>query len=117
MGRDIPVFDATIEDREQFTDRLYDCLKALKVALETPGFGDGPITLGAEIESSIVTDSGKVSPLNKEILLNLNDPQFQHEINKRACPVLSKWPQLIIHILFLQASCLQCRRIILMKII
>jgi gamma-glutamyl:cysteine ligase YbdK (ATP-grasp superfamily) len=82
MGRDIPVFDATIEDREQFTDRLYDCLKALKVALATPGFGDGPITLGAEIESSIVTDSGKVSPLNKEILFNLNDPQFQHEINK-----------------------------------
>ena len=82
MGRDIDVFDITPEDREKFTVRLYECLEALKIAIKKPGFGEGPITLGAELESCIVDKKGGVAPINMELLSDLNDPLFQHEINK-----------------------------------
>ncbi len=82
MGRDIEVFEITEEDRNKFADRVYDCLEALKITLDKPGFGEGAISLGAELECCIVTDKGDVAPINKEILDDLNDPQFQHELNK-----------------------------------
>ncbi len=82
MGRDIEVFDYTDDDRKKFSERLYDSLDALKTALSKPGFGEGPITLGAELESCIVTNKGDAAPLNTQILSDLNDPLFQHEINK-----------------------------------
>lgn len=82
MGRDIDVFDIKPEDREKFTARLYECLEALKVTIKKPGFGEGPITLGAELESCIVDKKANVAPINMELLSDLNDPLFQHEINK-----------------------------------
>lgn len=82
MGKDIDIFEITDEDRNNFADRVYDCMDALKATLAIPGFGEGPISLGAELECCIVTNKGAVAPINKEILGDLNDPQFQHELNK-----------------------------------
>lgn len=82
MGRDIEVTDFSSADYKKFSDRLYDCLSALKSTLSTPGFGEGPITLGAELESYIVDDKGDVAPINDRILSHMNDNQFQHELNK-----------------------------------
>ncbi|PCI50949.1 MAG: hypothetical protein COB49_03280 [Alphaproteobacteria bacterium] len=53
-----------------------------ETTLSTAGFGEGPITLGAEFETYIVDDKGDVAPINDQILSDVNDPQFQHELNK-----------------------------------
>lgn len=82
MGQDIEVFKITAKDRKKFAGRVHDCMDALKTTLAKPGFGEGPISLGAELECCIVDNDGLVAPINKEILSDLNDPQFQHEINK-----------------------------------
>ncbi len=82
MGRDIEITDFTDEDYTKFSERLYDCLTALKTTISTPGFGEGPITLGAELESYIVSDTGHVAPINHKILSGIDDPLFQHELNK-----------------------------------
>lgn len=82
MGRDIDIFDVTTEDREKFTERLYQNLDALKIAINKPGFGEGEITLGAELESCIVNKRGGVAPINMELLSDLDDPLYCHEINK-----------------------------------
>ena len=55
MGRDIDIFEVKEEDRKKFTERLYQNLDALKLAITKPGFGEGDITLGAELESCIVS--------------------------------------------------------------
>ncbi len=82
MGKDIEITDYTSEDYKKFSERLYDCLKALKKTISTAGFGEGPITLGAELETYIVDDKGDVAPINDHILTAMNDSQFQHELNK-----------------------------------
>ncbi|MCC3860206.1 glutamate-cysteine ligase family protein [Pseudemcibacter aquimaris] len=82
MGRDIDIFEIKQEDQRRFTERLYENLDALKIALAKPGFGEGEITLGAELESCIVDKRGDVSPINMELLSDLDDPLFCHEINK-----------------------------------
>jgi len=74
MGRNIEVFDITDEDRKKFADRVYDCMDALKTTLAKPGFGEGSISLGAEMECCIVTNKGDVAPINMKILKNLGDP-------------------------------------------
>lgn len=82
MGRDVEVFEITDEDRKNFAARVHDCMDALKQVLAKPGFGEGPISLGAELEACIVDEQGDAAPINQQILKDLNDPLFQHEINK-----------------------------------
>ncbi len=82
MGIDIEVAEFTAKDYEDFSVRLYDCLKALKNTLSTPGFGEGPVTLGAELETYIVDHNGDVAPINDQLLRQMNDEQYQHELNK-----------------------------------
>lgn len=82
MGKDIEITDFSPADYKKFSERLHDCLNALKTTISTAGFGEGPTTLGAELETYIVDDNGDVAPINDQILTNMNDGQFQHELNK-----------------------------------
>lgn len=82
MGKDIEITDFTSADYKKFSERLYDCLNALKTTLSTSGFGEGPTTLGAELETYIVDDKGDVAPINDLILADMKDGQFQHELNR-----------------------------------
>lgn len=41
-------------DYERFSTRLTQCLDALEALLKRPGFGEGELSLGAELELSLV---------------------------------------------------------------
>jgi len=75
-----------------FEARLGDCVEALSALLERPGFGDGPLSLGAELELHLVDAQARPSPINKRVLADSFDPRltleidrFNLEVNARPC--------------------------------
>ncbi len=77
-------------DREHFTDeefgrfqsRLRENLDALRLVLARPGFGEGPVTLGAELELCIVDATGRAKGINRDILRQHVDPRLALELDK-----------------------------------
>ena len=82
MGLDIDRECFDERDRARFAARLQDNLRALGALLERPGFGVGPITVGAEIELCIVDGRGSPLPLNRTLLAETSDPRLQLELNR-----------------------------------
>ena len=89
-------------DREVFSDenyvafdvRLRACLEALELIAARPGFGEGPLTLGAEVELDLVDPDGRPSPCNEEALSEIAEPcvtleldRFNLEINTTPVPL------------------------------
>ncbi len=82
-------------DFASFTARLTDSLAALRLLLARPGFGEGPVSLGAELELNLIDERGRACLVNRRALESANDPrltleadQFNLEINSR--PVSSR---------------------------
>ena len=80
-------------DRARFGLRLADSLEALALLLARPDFGHGPMTIGAELELSLVDDGGRPLPVNRAVLASALDPRialeidrFNLEINTRPVP-------------------------------
>jgi gamma-glutamyl:cysteine ligase YbdK (ATP-grasp superfamily) len=77
-------------DRDQFDEveftrfgqRLTQSLKALEHLVEQPGFGEGPLTIGAELELSIINSQGQAYPINRALLNCLHDDQLQLELDR-----------------------------------
>ncbi|MBW2280091.1 MAG: glutamate--cysteine ligase [Deltaproteobacteria bacterium] len=77
-------------DRDQFDDaeyaffaaRLEECLQALREMLQTPGFGAGPPTLGAELELSLIDAAGRPLPQNLAVLRETMDPRLTVELDR-----------------------------------
>ncbi|MDZ7782497.1 MAG: glutamate--cysteine ligase [Halioglobus sp.] len=77
-------------DRTTFSDSDYADFRAalerdlgfLAALLDTPGFGSGPRSLGAELEMYIVDDNGRPLHANQEILEESGDAQLQLELNR-----------------------------------
>ena len=65
-----------------FAERLQQSLVVLRDLLDRPGFGDGPKTLGAEMELSIVDQEGCAYPINRSVLAGNLDPSFQLELDR-----------------------------------
>ncbi len=82
MGKDISYREYNSADYKQFQHHLYQQLELLKEILERPNFGDEPLQLGAELEMYLVDEHGQVSLSNQLLLDELNDPQYQPELNK-----------------------------------
>ena len=61
MGLSIDRTDFSAAEFDAFSERLSECLTALRTLLNRPGFGEGPTTIGAELEISIVNDDGAES--------------------------------------------------------
>ncbi len=82
MGLEIDkeVFDDG--DRVRFAARLQDDLRALDRLLVRPGFGSGPVTVGAELELCIVDARGDALPLNRTLLAETSDPRLQLELDR-----------------------------------
>ena len=59
-------FDAN--DHARFAAQLQADLDALQCVLALPGFGEGPITFGAELELSLVDREGLALPKNREVI-------------------------------------------------
>ncbi len=82
MGLEIDKTDFTAEDFEQFGTRLQENLKALEMVLARPGFGEGELSFGAELELYIVDKNCRPLHINQEIIAKLKDPQLTLELNR-----------------------------------
>lgn len=82
MGLEIEHTDFDDNDFREFGDRLRNNLKALEMVLARPGFGEGELSFGAELELYIVDNNGRPLHINQEIIAKLNDPQLTLELNR-----------------------------------
>ncbi len=82
MARGIEQEHFTDEDFALFRQRLRENLSALRTVLARPGFGVGPVTIGAELELCIVDERGRAKGVNRDILGARVDPQLTLELNK-----------------------------------
>ncbi|MCG8556110.1 MAG: glutamate--cysteine ligase [Proteobacteria bacterium] len=69
-------------DHARFARRLEENLAALRLLLARPGFGDGPTTLGAELEVSVVDAAMNPCQLDRRVLAEHPDPQVQLELDR-----------------------------------
>ncbi|MGP0593856.1 glutamate--cysteine ligase [Nitrospira sp. T9] len=70
------------EDFTRFGQRLIQSLKALKHVVEQPGFGVGPLSIGAELELSIINSEGRAYPINRTLLNCAHDEHLQLELDR-----------------------------------
>src|SRR6266540_1170496 len=79
-GIDQETFDAG--DYDRFQQRLTQCLSTLGRLLERPGFGVGPVTLGAELELFLVDVAARPLPLNQAVRAAAGDPRVNLELDR-----------------------------------
>ena len=82
MGLEIDNLDFKVEDFAHFGERLQGNLKALKKLLKRPGFGEGALSFGAELELYIIDSKARPLQVNQEIQALLDDPQLTLELNR-----------------------------------
>ncbi|TLF53095.1 glutamate--cysteine ligase [Halomonas urmiana] len=82
MGSIIERDAFTAADFRLFSRRLRASLGILREWLAQPGAGTGPVTIGAELESYLADDGGRVLNINQALLDELQDPQLQLELNR-----------------------------------
>ncbi|MGC3872114.1 hypothetical protein ACPF7Z_02455 [Halomonas sp. GXIMD04776] len=82
MGLNIDRDDFTASDFRRFDERLQANLGVLQDLLRQPDFGAGDLSLGAELETYITDDDGRILPLNQRLLDDLQDPLVQLELNR-----------------------------------
>ncbi len=70
------------EEYERFGERLQQSLRALETLLARPGFGAGPLSLGAELEVALVGDDGRPRHVNIEVLRETLDPRMTFELDR-----------------------------------
>lgn len=82
MGLAITTDSFAESDYRRFKERLHVSLRALRQIFERPGFGEFEPSLGAELELSIVDESGSALPINRRVLAQSLDPQLQLELDR-----------------------------------
>lgn len=82
MGLEIERDVFTDADYAAFDVRLRACLEALKQIAARPGFGEGPLSLGAEVELDLVDEYECPSPRNQEVLSGIGDPRVTLELDR-----------------------------------
>lgn len=68
------------DEYARFTERCVAQLTALERLTADPAFGDGPATLGAELELPLVTPDGRPAPVNRALIAAVDDPRLTVEI-------------------------------------
>lgn len=82
MGLEITKSEFTAREFRQFRAKLGGNLEALDQLLAAPAFGQGPATMGAELEIYIVDKQGRPLSVNHQILDQFDDPQLTLELNR-----------------------------------
>ncbi len=82
MGLEIDRDEFDESQYERFAERLDDSLGVLRTVLGWPGFGEGPATIGAELEVALVDDRGRPLPINREVLAGTLDPRMTFELER-----------------------------------
>ncbi|MEX1033674.1 MAG: glutamate--cysteine ligase [Cellvibrionaceae bacterium] len=82
MGTAIDRINFSDSDYRRFSARLRDNLSAFRRLAATPGFGDGELSFGAELELYIIDTLGRPLHINQEIKSELQDSQLTLELNR-----------------------------------
>lgn len=82
MGLDIDRDSFEPHEYDAFRARLGDNIVALSELLQRPGFGEGPPSVGAEVELSLVDSACRPLPINRAVLAATLDPQVGMELNR-----------------------------------
>jgi gamma-glutamyl:cysteine ligase YbdK (ATP-grasp superfamily) len=82
MGTDIDQEGFDERDYARFAERLEECLTVLGQLLNRPGFGTGPVTIGAELELFLVDAAGRPLPHNQAVRAAVADPRVTLELNR-----------------------------------
>ena len=69
-------------DYPQFSARLEECLSELEQLLDRPGFGTGPVTIGAELEAFLIDGAGRPLARNQAIRAAAAEPRVTVELNR-----------------------------------
>ena len=82
MGKEI--LKETFDERDyaRFAERLERCLSDLGRLLAQPGFGAGPVTIGAELELFLVDGAAQPLPVNQAVRALTADPRVAVELNR-----------------------------------
>jgi len=82
MGTEITREKFSERDYARFAQRLERCLSDLGQLLGRPGFGAGPVTIGAELELFLVDGAARPLPLNQAVRALAADPRVAVELNR-----------------------------------
>jgi len=82
MGTEITREKFSERDYARFTERLECCLSDLGQLLGRPGFGAGPVTIGAELELFLADGAAQPLPLNQAVRAMAADPRVALELNR-----------------------------------
>jgi gamma-glutamyl:cysteine ligase YbdK (ATP-grasp superfamily) len=82
VGIDVERDSFTPEDFREFSQRLHVSLDLLRQVLAREGFGEGPMSFGAELEMFLIDDAGAPLLLNEQILEDAHDDQLTVELNQ-----------------------------------
>jgi gamma-glutamyl:cysteine ligase YbdK (ATP-grasp superfamily) len=69
-------------DHAAFAAKLQRNLEALQSVLGRPGFGVGPLSMGAELEVNLVDPAGRPMPVNRAVLADTRDSRITLEVNR-----------------------------------
>ncbi len=70
------------DEFESFSQRLAECLEAFEALLARPGFGRGEVSVGAELELSLVDETARPLPINSEVIEASGDPRLTVELDR-----------------------------------
>jgi hypothetical protein len=82
MGTEITREEFDERDYARFRERLEQNLSELRRLLRRPGFGAGPVTIGAELELFLVDRAALPLPLNQVVRASAADPRITVELNR-----------------------------------
>jgi hypothetical protein len=82
MGTEITREEFGERDYARFRERLEQCLSELEKLLARPGFGTGPVTIGAELEVCLVDDTARPLPRNQAVRALAADSRVALELNR-----------------------------------
>jgi gamma-glutamyl:cysteine ligase YbdK (ATP-grasp superfamily) len=82
MGREITQEEFSDADYSRFRDRLDADLIVLSELISKPGFGNGPATIGAELELVVVDGACRPFPINKVVRDAVSDPRVTLELTR-----------------------------------
>ncbi|TMR96199.1 glutamate--cysteine ligase [Nonomuraea basaltis] len=82
MGRDLDKERFTEAEYARFGERIQEQLGVLRELLATPGFGQGPATIGAELELFLIDERGRPLPNNSQVLEALGDSRVVLELGR-----------------------------------
>ncbi|MFD1934297.1 MULTISPECIES: glutamate--cysteine ligase [Nonomuraea] len=82
MGQDVDKERFSEAEYTRFGRRLTEQLGELRELLGRPGFGEGPATVGAELELFLIDERGRPLPRNAEVLELLGDDRLTVELGR-----------------------------------